>query len=150
MNPVEKWINSDNDLRKLLIEIEHSKKSLSGKAEEAFERLSEHYSLPKMPSDLSEEDAEDKRSFFEEHALIKYLSDDNEDPRGIVISAAYHILNDIKVDMRQVAQKEFGRNIPERYQIAIRGNGYNGEVVFPQKLDKSWGELGCVIMKQLI
>ena len=91
----------------------------------------------------------DQRSLFEEHALLKYLVGDNEDPRGIVLSAAFHLLNDYRVDLFQIAQKGFGKNLPEKCKIGIKGDGFNGEVVFPQKESKSWFDLGCKIMKQI-
>ena len=110
-----------------------------------------------MPTDIKDEELDDddfdgitdQRSLFEEHALIKYLADKNEDPRGMVLSAAFHLLNDYRVDLFLVAEKEFGKNIPEKCRIGIKGEGYNGEAVFPQKETKSWIELGCKIMKQI-
>lgn len=130
------------------------KKSLIQQAELAFEALSKIYNIPRMPNDIDDEDEEsdgvtDQRSLFEEHALIKYLAGENEDPRSIVLSSAFHLLNDYRVDLCQVAEKEFGKNIPEKCKIGIKGEGFNGEVIFPQKESKSWFELGCKIMKQI-
>jgi hypothetical protein len=156
-NPVEHWINTDKQLNDLIVEIESGDKTLSEKAEIAFEKLSELYEIPRMPTDIKDEELDDddfdgvtdQRSLFEEHALIKYLADENEDPRGMVLSAAFHLLNDYRVDLFQVAEKEFEKNIPKKCRIGIKGEGYNGEVVFPQKETKSWIELGCKIMKQI-
>lgn len=67
----------------------------------------------------------------------------------MVLSAAFHLLSDYRVDLFQVAEKEFGKNIPEKCRIGIKGEGYNGGVVFPQKETKSWIELRCKIMKQI-
>ena len=55
----------------------------------------------------------------------------------MVLSAAFHLLSDYRVDLFQVAEKEFGKNIPEKCRIGIKGGGYNGGVVFPQKETKS-------------
>lgn len=157
-NPVENWINTDKKLNDLIIEIESTNKTLTEKAEIAFERLSELYEIPRMPSDIVENEFDDEedfdgvtdqRSLFEEHALLKYLADENEDPRGTALSAAFHLLNDYRVDLFQVAEKEFGKNIPENCKIGIKREGYNGEVVFPQKESISWFDLGCKIMKQI-
>ena len=156
-NPVEHWINTDTKLNELIVAIESTNKTLSEKAEIAFEKLSELYGIPRMPADIQDEEIDDddfdgvndQRSLFEEHALIKYLSDENEDPRGMVLSAAFHLLNDYRVDLFEVAKKEFGENIPENCKIGIKGEGYNGEVVFPQKESISWFDLGCKIMKQI-
>ena len=163
-NPIENWYNSDKKLQDLIFEIESSGNSFPDMAEMAFEKLCEVYNIPRMPEDLliknefgdydtPDEEKEDeigKRSLFEEHAFIKYLSDENEDPRGMVLSAAWHLLNDYRVDLWQIAKKEYGNNIPERCQIAVRGEGYHGEVVFPNKEDKSWTELGCITNNLLI
>ena len=154
-NPIENWINTDKKLNVLIVEIESTDKSLIEKAQMAFERLCVLYNIPRMPDDIIEEEYDDneeydefknERSLFGEHALIKYVAGKNEDPRGLVLSAAYHILNDYGVDLFQVAEKKFGKNIPENFQIGIKGDGYFGEVVFPQKESISWFDLGCKIM----
>lgn len=156
-NLIENWINTDKKLYALIVEIDSTEKSLVEKAEVAFEKLSKLYNIPRMPNDIDDEEFEDseefdeieQRSLFEEHALIKYLSEENEDPRGMVLSAAFHLLNDYRVDLFQVAEKEFGKSIPENCKIAIKGEGFNGEVVFPQKESKSWFDLDCKIMRQI-
>ncbi|WP_111684568.1 hypothetical protein [Winogradskyella tangerina] len=156
-NLVEHWINTDKQLNDLIIAIESTGNTLTEKAEIAFEKLSELYDITRMPNDIDDEELDDdnldgvtdQRSLFEEHALIKYLADENEDPRGMVLSAAFHLLNDYQVDLFQVAKKEFGKNIPEECIIGIKGEGFYGEVVFPQKETKSWIELGCKILKQI-
>lgn len=157
-NLVQNWIDTDKNLSNLINEIETDFNSYKEQAQVAFERLSKLYNIPRMPKDVAEYEFEkddesegisDKRSLFEEHALIKYLADENEDPRGIVLSAAFHLLNDYRVDLFQVAEKEFGENIPENCKIGITGEGFNGNVVFLQNETKSWFELGCKIMKQI-
>jgi hypothetical protein len=157
-NLVQNWIDTDKNLSNLITEIETEFNSYTEQAEVAFERLSKLYNIPRMPEDVAEDEFEDedkpdgvtdKRSLFEEHALIKYLADENEDPRGIVLSAAFHLLNDYRVDIFQIAEKEFGQNIPENCKIGIIGEGFYGNVFFPQKETKSWFELGCKIMKQI-
>ncbi|PKQ43516.1 hypothetical protein [Confluentibacter flavum] len=141
-NPVDNWINKDKKLNDLIIEIESTEKTLTEKAEIAFEKLSEFYKIPRMPTDIVEDEFEaddeldgltDQRSLFEEHTLIKYLADESEDPRGMVLSTAFHLLNDYRVDLFQVAEKEFGKSIPEKCKIGIIVEGYNGKVVFHQK-----------------
>ena len=165
-NPIEKWYNSDKKLQDLIFQIESTGKSFQEMAEMAFEKLCEVYDIPRMPEDLlnknelgeydtqdEEENVEDEtenRSLFEEHAFIKYLSDEKEDPRGMVLSAAWHVLNGYSVDLWQIATKEYGNSIPQRCQIAVRGEGYNGEVVFPDKEGKSWTELGCITNNLLV
>ena len=156
-NLIENWINTDKKLYDLIVEIDSTEKSLVEKAEIAFEKLSKMYNIPRMPNDIDDEEFEndeefdgiEQRSLFEEHALIKYLAEENKDPRGMVLSATFHLLNNYRVDLYQVAEKEFGKIIPENCKIAIKGEGFNGEVVFPQKESKSWFDLGCKIMRQI-
>ena len=123
-------------------------------AEMAFHALPSLYNIPKMPSDILNEEAEEtigddakdmeKRSLFEEFIYLKYFADEGEDLRPLVLLAAWNILNGMNVDLSQIAEKEFGPNIPEECQIAIRGEGIKGEVVFPDKENKSWYHLGCI------
>ena len=123
-------------------------------AEMAFHALPSLYNIPKMPSDILNEEAEEtigddakdmeKRSLFEEFTYLKYFADEGEDLRPLVLLAAWNILNGMNVDLSQIAEKEFGPNIPEECQIAIRGEGIKGEVVFPDKENKSWYHLGCI------
>jgi len=157
-NYLENWINSDKKLSELIKKIESTDKTLSGKAEIMFEKLCVLYDIPRMPTDIKEIEFDDDddfdevtnyRSLFEEHALIRYISDKNEDPLGMVLSSAFHLLNDYRVDLFQVAKKEFGQDIPEECKIGIKGEGYCGEVVFLQKESISWFDLGCKIMVQI-
>ena len=100
-----------------------------------------------MPSEITSSkvaEEEEKRSLFEEFTYLKYFSDDGEDLRPVVLLAAWNILNGMNVDLMRIAKKEFGTNIPEECQIAIRGEGINGEVVFPQNECKSWNYLVCL------
>lgn len=151
---IENWLNTDKNLQELIAEIEATVESSVDKAEMAFEKLSSQYKIPRMPNDINEEDKDfdiraDSRSLFEEHALIKYLSDSDEDPRGLVLSAAFNLSKGYRVDYMAVAEKEFGKTLPAKCRIAIKGDGFNGQVVFPQKETKSWIDLGCKIMKQI-
>ena len=156
-NLVQNWIDSDKALYNLITEIEATNKSFPEQAELAFEKLSELYNIPRMPSDINDEELDEdeefeddiSRSLFEEHALLKYLAGKFEDPRSIVLSAAFHLLNDYRVELLQVAIKEFGKNIPENCKIGIKGDGFHGEVVFPQKETESWYDLGCIVMTQI-
>lgn len=134
------------------MEIEISSVSYQEMAERAFHALPSLYNIPKMPSDISKEEEimgddikdMDKRSLFEEFTYLKYFADEGEDLRPLVLLAAWNILNGMNVDLSQIAEREFGPNIPEECQIAIRGEGINGELVFPDKENKSWFHLGCI------
>jgi len=121
----------------------------------AFDRLCEIYDLPKMPEDLERYESyyekngiDDPRSVFEEHTLLKFL-EPNDDPRGLVLSSIYHVKNNFGVDYINVAEKEYGNEIPENCQIGIKGDGLNGQVIFPEKEGKSWFDLGCILNKKI-
>ncbi|MDX1286185.1 MAG: hypothetical protein R3182_14280, partial [Draconibacterium sp.] len=146
----------DKKLYDLLVEIQSMEKSENEQAEIAFNRLCELYDLPKMPNDTEKYESyyEDNnilnpRSVFEEHALLKFM-EPNDDPRGIVLSAVYHVKNNVGVDYQDIALKEFGKKIPKDLQIGIQGSGINGIVVFPHKEGKSWFDLGCIVNTKLI
>ena len=147
-NPIQKWISTDKKLSELLVNIQSIDKSPFEQAEIAFDKLCEIYDLPKMPSDIKNNGKENQRSVFEEHSLLKYLAP-TDDPRGLVLSSIYHLLNNMGVDYQDVAEKEFGSKIPENCQIGIKGERLNGEVVFPSKEGKSWFDLGCVVNTKL-
>ena len=148
-NSFEKWIGSDKNLQNLITEIESKNLSIAEKAALGFEKLCELYQIPRMPSDVKNEEDNEKatemftRSLFEEHAYIRFLSDGSDDPRGLVLSAVFHLLNDLQIDLKNVVKKEFRKKIPSQCMVALRGDGYYGEVVFPEKEGKSWVELGC-------
>ena len=142
------WINSDKNLYQLIEDIESKDLTVIQKAELGFEKLCALYNIPRMPSDIKyPQDNGDEyiepRSLFEEHAYIKFLADANDDPRGLVLSAVYHILNDYQIDLRYIAKKEYGKKVPKECLIALKGEGFHGEVVFPEKEGKSWIDLGC-------
>ena len=146
------WVNKDEKLQNLIMEIESTDKSLTEKAELGFEKLCELYQIPRMPSDNVNQELDDsesnemirsERSLFEEHAYIKFLSDGTDDPRGLVLSAVYHILNGLEIDLGHIVKKAFRKK--KECLVALRGEGYHGEVVFPEKEDKSWIELGCIM-----
>ena len=155
-NPIEKWINEDKVLYNLVVDIQSMEKTETEQAEIAFHKLCELYDLPKMPSDIEryekyyeENDIEDPRSVFEEHSLLKFL-EPNNDPRGLVLSAVYHVKNGVGVEYEEIAEKEFGNDIPENLQIGIKGKDTNGIIIFPQKEDKSWFELECIVNTKLV
>lgn len=149
-NPIEKWIENDSQLYNMICEIESTKKSNHEMAGMAFQKISELYRIPKMPSDIISSDEaeyegeEEKRSLFEEFTYLKYFSEEGEDLRPVVLVTAWNLLNGRNVDLLQIAKKEFGENLPDEVQIAIRREGINGEIVFPQKEGKSWYHLGCI------
>lgn len=78
-NPIQQWINEDEKLYNLIIEIQSSDKDPNIQAEIAFNKLCDLYDIPRMPEDVitiehNSENVHDPRSLFEEHALIKLLT----------------------------------------------------------------------------
>lgn len=152
-NQIQDWINEDDKLYNLIIEIQSSDKNPNTQAEIAFNKLCELYNIPKMPDDMvtiehNSENIHNSRSLFEEHALLKFLAPEEEDPRGIVLSAAHNILHSNLVNYYEIAKKEFG-DIPEVCQIGVSGNNYNSKVVFFQKETKNWEDLGCLTIASI-
>jgi len=148
-NPIQEWINEDDQLYNLIIEIQSSDKNPNTQAEIAFNKLCDLYDIPKMPESVitiehNSENVCESRSLFEEHALLKFLAPENEDPRGIVLSAAYNILHNNLVNYYEVAKKEYDNKIPEVCQIGVSGNGHISKVVFFQKETQNWEDLGCL------
>jgi len=148
VNQIQEWINGDDALYNLIIEIQLEDKTPTQQAEIAFYRICDLYDFPKMPEDVilpknNSESQFETRSLFEEHALLKFLAPENEDPRGIVLSAAHNLLNNHHISYYEVAKKEFD-DIPEVCQIGVSGSNYNSRVVFFQKETKNWDELGCL------
>jgi hypothetical protein len=153
-NQIQEWINEDDKLYNLIIEIQSSDKNPNAQAEIAFNKLCALYDIPKMPEDIitlehNLENIDNQRSLFEEHALIKFLAPENEDPRGIVLSAAYNILHNNLVNYYEVAKKEYNNELPEVCEIGVSGNGHDSKVVFFQKETKNWEDLGCLTIASI-
>ena len=153
-NPIQEWINEDDKLYNLIIEVQSSDKDPNTQAEIAFNKLCELYDIPKMPEDVitiehNSENIYDPRSLFEEHALLKFLAPENEDPRGIVLSAVHNILHNNLVDYYEVAKKEYSNKLPDVCQIGVSGNGYASKVIFFQKETQNWEDLGCLTIASI-
>lgn len=155
-NVVQDWIESDKKLYRLLEKIENSNLSIVEQAELAMDRLCKLLDIPKMPDDTSryekfyeENNIEERRSVFEENALLKYVYPE-EDPRSILVTAVYSVKHLVGVDLDEILEKEFGKDFSGNYVVGYRGNGVNGEIVFPQKEEKSWVDLGCFMVKKIV
>jgi len=153
-NPIQEWINKDDKLYNLITKIQLSNKNPSKQAEIAFNNLCELYNIPKMPEDITTTKDDfghlnDTRSLFEEHALIKFLAPKDEDPRGLVLSAAYNLLHNNLINYYDVAKKEYNNEIPEVCQIGVSGDGYTSKVIFFQKETKKWEDLDCLTITSI-
>lgn len=150
----EQWIQNDQKLSDLLVKIQSTEKSPFQQAEMAFDQLCDLYDLPKMPEDLNRYKAyyenkgiTDPRSVYEEAALLKFL-EPNDDPRGVVLLAVYHVKYAIGVDLLDVFKKN-SRKLPKSPQLGIKGEGINTLIIFI-KDNESWYDLGCKVMLKLL
>jgi hypothetical protein len=148
-NEIQKWIDEDKELSKLLTDIQLEFESVEEQAIEAFHKVTSHFNLPLMPEDKGQFENEyeqrgvvNPRSVFEEYTVLNFLAPD-DDPRGRVLSAIFHVKQDIQVDYHYVAEKQFGSNIPKELLIGMRGEGLKGELIFPLLEGKTWTQLGC-------
>ncbi|WP_412468546.1 hypothetical protein [Pedobacter sp. KLB.chiD] len=150
----EQWIQNDQKLNDLLVKIQSTEKPPLQQAEMAFNELSNLYDLPKMPEDLDRYEAyyesngiTDPRSVYEEAALIKFL-EPNDDPRGIVLLAVYHVKHAIGVDLLDVFKKN-SKRLPGNPKLGIKGEGINTSIVFIKEND-SWHDLDCKVVLKLL
>ncbi len=113
---IQKWIDSDKELSDLLVEIQNLNISINEQVEITFHRISDLYSLPKMPENiehLNDEDTYDEEfeqtSVYEQFGLLKYLHDD-QDLRGVLLSAIYLAKNGYVTDIDEVYKKYYSKN----------------------------------------
>jgi len=150
----EQWIQNDQKLNDLLVKIHSTEKSAFQQAEIAFNELSDLYDLPKMPEDLDRYEAyyesngvTDPRSVYEEAALLKFL-EPNDDPRGVVLLAIYHVEHAIGVNLLHVFKKN-SKKLPKNPQLGIKGEGINTSIIFIKDSER-WYDLDCKVMLQLL
>lgn len=153
---LQSWIADNPDISNLLVEIQQLDVLVKEQARIAFDRISDHLKLPKSSEDAieyykklkSENDEELERSVCEEHALLKYLQPD-DDPRGLVFSAIYHVYHRVGVDYNEIVEKKYDGNMPSEVLVGIKGDGFHAEVIFPDEYEESWSELGCKVLVKL-
>jgi hypothetical protein len=80
-------------------------------------------------------------STYEQIAQLKFANPENNDPRYLVLTAAYLIHHKLVIDLSQ----ELGNFLGED---ELQGFGYRGEDILaaeliPVKKGESWFELGC-------
>ncbi|MFC1225641.1 hypothetical protein ACFE6N_17685 [Pedobacter sp. BG31] len=142
INPIKSWIDSDHILASILVEIQGLNKSIEEQAEVAFHRLCEAYSLPKMPVDVDETADSDieQISVYQELGLVKFL-EPNDDLRGLVLVAVYHVLNQITINLDEVYKKA---GINKETLICYKGEYSNVKISFLND-NESWFANGCVM-----
>lgn len=142
---VQQWIEEDEQLSKVLVDIEESGLLSEEQAEMAFHRISDMYGLPKMPDDIEyndEDDDEEPTSVYQELGLIKYLAPKDDDPRGLVLLAIYFVKNRLHADESEIDKSSISG-------IGYRGENSEVELVLVQK-GQSWVELGCKLFTKTV
>jgi hypothetical protein len=146
----EHWIQSDQKLKDLLVKIQSTGESPLQQAELAFDQLPDLYNLPKMPEDLDRyetfykrNEITNPRSVYEEAALLKFL-EPNDDLRGIVLLAVYHVKHAIGVNLQDLFKKN-SRKFRKNQRLGIKGEGINTSIIFIND-DESWYDLDCKVM----
>lgn len=143
VNPIQEWIEDDEVLSSILVEIQDFNLSIPEQAEIAFHRLSELYSLPKTPIEADERQTYQKEeivSVYQELGLIKFLEPDG-DIRGLVLTAIYNVRNKITIDIDEVYKKARAN-----FNVGICFKGENSYVTvhFLDEKD-NWFNSGCLM-----
>lgn len=148
----EQWTTGNQVLNEQLVKIQGMDCGPLKQAEFAFKELSSLYDLPLMPEDLERYEAffkskgiTEPRSVYEEAALLKYLSPD-DDPRGIVLFAVYNVKHGMGIDIRDVFKKN-AKKVLKNSRLGIIGEGINTSIIFIKEND-NWFDLGCKVMMQ--
>lgn len=149
-NLVLNWVNSEKELFDLLVEIQSLNISVNEQVEIAFHRISDLYGLPKMPEDIKDVDSEEEdfdneefvlTSVYEQFGLLKYLHD-NQDLRGVLLSAIYFVKNGYVADIDEVYKKYYSKNTLPIVGIGFKNVNSSVELVFVRE-GESWFDLGC-------
>jgi hypothetical protein len=145
---LEEWVESDKDLKQKITGLYESELPEEEQAREALRFLVDTYELPQTPLDIEDREWEDAGdsfylpiSMFEQIAQLRFVEPENNDPRYLVLNAAYLIKHKLHIDMSQ----ELGDFLGEE---EIQGLGYRGEDILeaemiPVKKGENWSDLGC-------
>lgn len=146
--PLEDWIESDSDLKELLVSIEQEANSDIERARIAFHKLCDKYNLPKYPDDLDSRETEsvgdfhlhDPISVYEVLGKIKFTNNNPEEIKSNVLFAAYLVKNKYEPLIDDELDEYLGEG-------ELLGFGYKGEDIdvemIPIKVGESWFEKGC-------
>jgi hypothetical protein len=158
LDPIGDWYNSDEKVKNIIDRLSSSGMTNEEQAAAAFEEMSDAFDLPKYGHNFTdahyahyeELGMDTPRSVFEEAAIIRYLEPD-DDPRGVVMLAIYHVYNGIQVPMEECAEKHFGGKgkIPQQYMVCFLGENVDGKLHFLDQ-GESWMELGARSAMQII
>lgn len=145
---LEEWVESDEELIRKLNELHESEWSPEEQARKILRYLLERYNLPQTPLEIEDREGEDTGdslyfpiSMFEQIAQLRFVEPENNDPRYLVLNAAYLIKHKLVIDLSQ----EMGEFLGED---ELQGLGYRGEDILeaelvPVKKGESWFDKGC-------
>lgn len=145
---LEEWVEADTELTKKINEGYDSDLSPEVQARKLLAYLATQYTLPLTPMDVSEQEEEGAGdswylpiSMLEQVAQLRFAEPENNDPRYLVLNAAYLIHHKLVIDLSQELEDFLGDE-------ELQGLGYRGEDVLeaeliPVKKSESWFEKSC-------
>jgi hypothetical protein len=145
---LEEWVESESKLNRKISELYESELSPEAQARELLAYLVATYKLPLNPMEVEDREWQDAVdswyvpiSMLEQVAQLKFVKPENNDPRYLVLNAAYLIHHKLVFDMAL----EMGAYLGDD---ELQGLGYRGDDVFeaeliPVKKGDSWFDKGC-------
>jgi hypothetical protein len=145
---LEEWVKSESELNLKITELYESELSPETQARELLAYLVATYKLPLTPMEIEDREWQDAGnswyppiSLLEQVAQLKFVEPENNDPRYLVLNAAYLIHHKLVIDMAP----EMGAYLGDD---ELQGLGYRGNDVFeaeliPVKKGESWFDKGC-------
>jgi hypothetical protein len=140
-NIIIEWTTSDKGLYAIIQEIEKEHLSNNEKAEMAYHRVSEYFKVPKE-FDAIDSEGKYQSCVYEQLGYLKYLEADDNDIRGLVMTAIYFVKFGYETNIEEVHKKYYSNNKEIFNGIGFRGDNSSVELVFV-KQGESWFDLGC-------
>lgn len=145
---LEEWVAADTEMTRKINEGYDSDLSPKEQARKLLAYLVTQYSLPMNPMDVAKREWEGAGdswylpiSMLEQVAQLRFVKPENNDPRYLVLNAAYLIHHKLVIDLSQELEDFLGDE-------ELQGLGYLGEDVLkaeliPVKKSESWFDKGC-------
>jgi len=145
---LEEWVAADTELTRKINEGYDSDLSPKEQARKLLAYLVTQYSLPMNPLDVAKREWEGAGdswyfpiSMLEQVAQLRFAEPENNDPRYLVLNAAYLIQHKLVIELSQELEDFLGDE-------ELQGLGYQGEDVLeaeliPVKKSESWFDKGC-------
>jgi len=156
MNLLNEWLRSEPKLSEILSGIDKEGLPAKEAALLACDRVCETYRIAKYPEDISDEyEAEaarrhvDARSVFEELAIINHMSEADEDPRGLMLSALHNVYHYSPIELADVCMEYLYSHklpVPERQHVYFFGDMSDASIRFEVETE-AWPDSGARMMK---